>query len=183
MDGLVKLPGIGRKTANVVLGHAFGIAEGIAVDTHVLRVSNRLGIARGDDPIEVERAAHGPRPAASAGRARPTSSSSTAARSAIARRPRCGECPVFALCRWPTPQAFATGKPPRARAAPGRTSPRRRRRRPAGVGHRSCRTAAEAESDATETTEALGAKGRKATPRAEEAVNGGGGESPLESAG
>ena len=55
MEAMVKLPGVGRKTANVVLGHAYGIAEGIAVDTHVLRVSNRLGIARGDDPIEVER--------------------------------------------------------------------------------------------------------------------------------
>ena len=54
MAALVKLPGIGRKTANVVLGHAYDIAEGIAVDTHVLRVSNRLGIAKGDDPIEVE---------------------------------------------------------------------------------------------------------------------------------
>ena len=54
LDALVKLPGIGRKTANVVLGHAYDIAEGIAVDTHVLRVSNRLGIAQGDDPIAVE---------------------------------------------------------------------------------------------------------------------------------
>ena len=52
---MVKLPGVGRKTASVVLGHVYDIAEGIAVDTHVLRVSNRLGIARGDDPIEVER--------------------------------------------------------------------------------------------------------------------------------
>ena len=55
MEAMVKLPGVGRKTASVVLGHAYDIAEGIAVDTHVLRVSNRLGIAKGDDPIEVER--------------------------------------------------------------------------------------------------------------------------------
>ena len=41
MEAMVKLPGVGRKTANVVLGHAYDIAEGIAVDTHVLRVSNR----------------------------------------------------------------------------------------------------------------------------------------------
>ncbi|MGH9887894.1 MAG: endonuclease III, partial [bacterium] len=54
MAEMVKLPGVGRKTSNVVLGHAYDIAEGIAVDTHVLRVSNRLGIAKGDDPIEVE---------------------------------------------------------------------------------------------------------------------------------
>ena len=44
MAALVKLPGIGRKTANVVLGHAFDVNEGIAVDTHVLRVANRLGL-------------------------------------------------------------------------------------------------------------------------------------------
>ncbi len=52
---MTKLPGVGRKTASVVLGHAYDIAEGIAVDTHVLRVTNRLGIARADDPLEVER--------------------------------------------------------------------------------------------------------------------------------
>ena len=46
MAELVPLPGIGRKTANVVLGHAFGVNEGIAVDTHVLRVTNRLGLAQ-----------------------------------------------------------------------------------------------------------------------------------------
>jgi endonuclease-3 len=49
----------------------------------------------------------------------------------IARRPLCGQCPVFALCRWPARQAFAQGKPPRARGAPGRTARRRARRAPA----------------------------------------------------
>jgi endonuclease-3 len=53
MDLLVKLPGVGRKTANVVLGHALGV-PGLPVDRHVLRVSNRIGIAEGDDPEEVE---------------------------------------------------------------------------------------------------------------------------------
>jgi endonuclease-3 len=53
MDALVKLPGVGRKTANVVLGHALGV-PGLPVDRHVLRVSNRIGIADGDDPVEVE---------------------------------------------------------------------------------------------------------------------------------
>jgi endonuclease III len=53
MDLLTKLPGVGRKTANVVLGHALGI-PGLPVDRHVLRVSNRIGIAEGDDPVEVE---------------------------------------------------------------------------------------------------------------------------------
>jgi endonuclease-3 len=53
MDALVKLPGVGRKTANVVLGHALGV-PGLPVDRHVLRVANRIGIARGDDPEVVE---------------------------------------------------------------------------------------------------------------------------------
>jgi endonuclease-3 len=53
MDQLVGLPGVGRKTANVVLGHALGV-PGLPVDRHVLRVSNRIGIAEGDDPVLVE---------------------------------------------------------------------------------------------------------------------------------
>ena len=53
MEALVGLPGVGRKTANVVLGHALGV-PGLPVDRHVLRVSNRIGIARGDDPEVVE---------------------------------------------------------------------------------------------------------------------------------
>src|SRR5918994_1069418 len=53
MDELGKVPGVGRKTANVVLGHALGI-PGLPVDRHVLRVSNRIGIARSDDPEVVE---------------------------------------------------------------------------------------------------------------------------------
>ncbi|HEY7185447.1 MAG TPA: endonuclease III [Vicinamibacterales bacterium] len=53
MDLLTKLPGVGRKTANVVLGHALGV-PGLPVDRHVLRVSNRIGIAETDDPIKVE---------------------------------------------------------------------------------------------------------------------------------
>ncbi|OFW17443.1 MAG: endonuclease III [Acidobacteria bacterium RIFCSPLOWO2_02_FULL_67_21] len=51
---LTELPGVGRKTANVVLGHALGV-PGLPVDRHVLRVSNRIGIAKGDDPERVER--------------------------------------------------------------------------------------------------------------------------------
>ena len=53
MEALVELPGVGRKTANVVLGHALGI-PGLPVDRHVLRVSNRIGLAEGEDPIVVE---------------------------------------------------------------------------------------------------------------------------------
>jgi len=53
MDALVKLPGVGRKTANVVLGHALGV-PGLPVDRHVLRVANRIGIAESDKPEVVE---------------------------------------------------------------------------------------------------------------------------------
>ena len=53
MEKLTALPGVGRKTANVVLGHALGV-PGLPVDRHVLRVSNRIGIAEGDDPVLVE---------------------------------------------------------------------------------------------------------------------------------
>ena len=55
MDELVKLPGVGRKTANVVLGNAFGRSEGVVVDTHVGRLSTRLGLTRQTDPVKVER--------------------------------------------------------------------------------------------------------------------------------
>jgi endonuclease-3 len=54
MEELVKLPGIGRKTANVILGNAFGKNEGVVVDTHVARVSFRLGLTRERDPVKIE---------------------------------------------------------------------------------------------------------------------------------
>jgi endonuclease-3 len=54
MSELVALPGVGRKTANVVLGNAFGSNEGIVVDTHVRRVSGRLGLTESSDPVKVE---------------------------------------------------------------------------------------------------------------------------------
>jgi endonuclease-3 len=56
MDALVKLPGVGRKTANVILGNAFGRNDGIVVDTHVTRLSNRLGLASGTDAVRIEQA-------------------------------------------------------------------------------------------------------------------------------
>ena len=55
MPGLVALPGVGRKTANVVLGNAFGVDEGIVVDTHVRRLSNRLGLTGESDPEKIEK--------------------------------------------------------------------------------------------------------------------------------
>jgi endonuclease-3 len=55
MEALVALPGVARKTANVVLGTAFGIADGIVVDTHVIRLANRMGLTREADPVKIER--------------------------------------------------------------------------------------------------------------------------------
>lgn len=55
MEELISLPGVGRKTANVVLGNAFGIDEGIVVDTHVKRLSRRLGLTDQEDPVKIER--------------------------------------------------------------------------------------------------------------------------------
>ena len=54
IDALVELPGVGRKTANVVLGTAFGIASGVVVDTHVARLSGRLGLTESKDPARIE---------------------------------------------------------------------------------------------------------------------------------
>ncbi len=54
MEALLMLPGVARKTANIVLGSAFGKNEGIAVDTHVIRLSGRMGLTRHDDPVKIE---------------------------------------------------------------------------------------------------------------------------------
>jgi endonuclease-3 len=54
LDELVQLDGVGRKTANVVLGNAFGLSEGVVVDTHVARLSRRLGLTRANDPVKIE---------------------------------------------------------------------------------------------------------------------------------
>ena len=54
MEELMRLPGVGRKTANVVLGNAFSIHTGIVVDTHVSRLSQRLGLTRRKDPLTIE---------------------------------------------------------------------------------------------------------------------------------
>ncbi|AUB38362.1 NTH, endonuclease III [Nostoc flagelliforme CCNUN1] len=54
MEQLLKLPGVARKTANVVLGHAYGINVGVTVDTHVKRLSERLGLTQAKDPVRIE---------------------------------------------------------------------------------------------------------------------------------
>jgi endonuclease-3 len=55
MDALLQLPGVARKTANVVLAHAFGINAGVTVDTHVKRLANRLGFTKNSEPLKIER--------------------------------------------------------------------------------------------------------------------------------
>ncbi|MEO6446206.1 MAG: endonuclease III [Gemmatimonadaceae bacterium] len=104
MDALTELAGVGRKTANVVLGNAFDINVGVVVDTHVGRLSLRLGLTHETDPVKVETALMALFPAATwtllshlliwHGR-----------RTCEARKPRCGECALADVC----PSAFATG--------------------------------------------------------------------------
>lgn len=55
MDELVSLPGVARKTANIILSNAYGINEGIAVDTHVKRLAYRLGLTKNEDPVKIEK--------------------------------------------------------------------------------------------------------------------------------
>jgi endonuclease-3 len=97
LDELVTLHGVGRKTAAVVSSNAFGRRDGIAVDTHVGRVTRRLGLTRHTDPVKVERALMRLYP-----RERWLEVSDVfifhGRRVCIARRPRCAECAVQALC-------------------------------------------------------------------------------------
>ncbi len=97
MDELVKLPGVGRKTANVILGSAFGVNQGIAVDTHVKRVARRLGLTAETDPakIEAELMKLVPREQWSAFALRMIQ---LGRYTCTARKPKCGECPLEALC-------------------------------------------------------------------------------------
>lgn len=100
MEELITLPGVWRKTANIVLSNALGITAGIAVDTHVIRVANRLGLAQSDKPDEIEQQLCRIIPKAQwtllthllvfHGRAVCT-----------AKRPDCPRCPVRHLCPWP----------------------------------------------------------------------------------
>ncbi len=97
MEELLSLPGVARKTANVVLGTAYGQATGVVVDTHVQRVTRRLGITREKDPGKIERDLMGLLPESSwiafshrvihHGR-----------RTCTARKPRCGACPLSDVC-------------------------------------------------------------------------------------
>jgi endonuclease-3 len=97
MAELVKLPGVGRKTANVVRGHAFGL-PGLPVDRHVLRVANRIGLASSDDPEVVE---------AVLGRSLPPSRWTRASDTLILHgrrickpKPLCDRCQIRSQCRY-----------------------------------------------------------------------------------
>ena len=97
MEALRALPGVGRKTANVVLGNAFGKNEGIVVDTHVARLSHRLGLTKQKDPEKIERDLMKLVP-----REHWTNWSHWliwhGRRRCFARKPDCSQCEVFTLC-------------------------------------------------------------------------------------
>ena len=135
MDALTALPGVGRKTANVVLGHALGV-PGLPVDRHVLRVANRLGIAESGDPETVERQL-----AAALPDARWTRASDTLilhGRRICKPKPLCERCVVRDHCTFyqtgyrtgaaAGPRAEHARRRPRARGARRTTRPRRGRR-------------------------------------------------------
>ncbi|HEX4142399.1 MAG TPA: endonuclease III [Pirellulales bacterium] len=97
LESLVDLPGVGRKTANVVRGTAFGLASGVVVDTHVTRIARRLGLTKHSDAVKIERDLMQLIPRSQwidfshrlihHGR-----------QICVARRPKCGECPLDDLC-------------------------------------------------------------------------------------
>ena len=105
MEYLTKLPGVGRKTANVVLGGAFG-RQAIAVDTHMLRVSRRLGLTQSKNPDRVEQYLMKEIP-----EDRWTKFNIAlilhGRETCKARRPLCGSCILFKECKWPERKEFA----------------------------------------------------------------------------
>jgi len=119
MEDLVTLPGVGRKTANVVLGVAFGI-PGFAVDTHVIRLTNRLRLTRSGDPVKIEAEVTKLIP-----REEWTGFSLRlilhGRRVCVARTPNCPACVLNDFC-----PSSTVGRPPRRRTA--RPAARRRRR-------------------------------------------------------
>jgi endonuclease-3 len=131
MDALLELPGVGRKTANVVLGHALGV-PGLPVDRHVLRVANRIGIAESDNPETVEQQLCGALPAK-----RWTRASDTlilhGRRVCRPQQPKCETCAVSDACDYYTAPRAPSTKPAPSRKTkakrPGGTPRVRRPRR------------------------------------------------------
>lgn len=115
LDELVTLRGVGRKTANVVLGNAFGV-PGLTVDTHMTRIHRRLGLTRHEDPVKIERDLM---------KLVPEAEWTLHSHRVIhhgrvccdARRPRCETCPLQAECPWPK---RARGKNPSLKRARGK---------------------------------------------------------------
>ncbi len=103
LEELTKLPGVGRKTANMVLGSAFG-KQTMAVDTHVLRVSNRLGLAHSDNPDKVEEELVKQLP-----ESRLTKINLAlilhGRETCTAKRPKCQGCILYKECEWPDKSA------------------------------------------------------------------------------
>lgn len=122
LDALVKLPGVGRKTANVVLGHALGV-PGFPVDRHVLRVANRIGIAKSDDPERVEQQVTGALPAAWWTRASDTLI--LHGRRICRPTPLCDRCAVADVCADRAARGRPASRSSKARQAP---TPKRARR-------------------------------------------------------
>jgi endonuclease-3 len=117
LDALVALPGVGRKTANVVLGHALGV-PGLPVDRHVLRVANRIGIAESDDPEIVEEQLCAAMP-----RERWTRTSDTLilhGRRICRPKPLCDQCAVRDECQYYQRAAAPEREPARKRTGPAR---------------------------------------------------------------
>ncbi len=107
-ESLVALPGVGLKTANVVLGNAFG-EQAVAVDTHVFRVSQRLGLARSDDPDRIHDQLVQVLPAKELTLATHLMTTH-GRRTCKARGPLCPACPVKALCPWPEKTRVTSAK-------------------------------------------------------------------------
>ncbi len=112
IDELVKLPGVGRKTANIALGNAFG-RQAIAVDTHVRRVAQRLGLSRSDDPRRIEYDLMKVIP-----RGMWTEASNLfvwhGRLTCTSRNPSCGRCAIYGLCPWVEKRSY------RAKSVKGR---------------------------------------------------------------
>ena len=114
MDDLVTIPGVGRKTANVIRSVGHGL-PGLAVDTHVLRLSKRLGLTDESDPVKVELELNALVPAAERG-ILSLRLILHGRRVCVARKPRCAECVLNDFC--PSSQV-ASAAPPRASTTPG----------------------------------------------------------------
>ena len=99
MEELLTLPGVGRKTANIVLAHAFHREEGIAVDTHVKRIAGRIGFSDAKDPDRIERDLTAIYPRELWGSVN-TLFITHGRILCTARKPRCPECPVKGDCRY-----------------------------------------------------------------------------------